>query len=485
MRPSSAARFILGSILIVALVLPAAPALAETTAYDGHHYEIVPTTTGSWIDASNQAAASTYLESPGHLVTITSAEENAFVNGLVPAAGGSGYIGLHDQVNEGTFTWVTGELVSYTAWEPGEPNNFEGVEDCAIQYPHGSWNDTGCTYQAASHFVIEYDGPFADSTPPTNPQVESSHTSAWSVDSTIIATLSGAADDRGVAGYAVLWSTSSGSSPDPVITQPASDTSVASPRLDSGEHYLHIRTADGAGNWSDASSYGPYRIDRTSPTQVVVRGPRAFHRARRESVTARWSAASDTHAGVAGYKLQYSRMRFAPNTEATGYTAENTVASTTERTASLPLQLGARNCMRVVATDGVDLNSMSRQRCINVPYAATQFRASAGDGWQELDRKRFAFGTAMTTDRQGARLRRTIAATRVGIRAIECRRCGVVRLRWGGHDRPFAQFRLRGTWTGVPAVKMAPAFAQRTSGTLIVEVASTNRRIAIDSIIVR
>lgn len=44
---------------------------------------------------------------------------------------------------------------------------------------------------------------------------------------------------------------------------------------------------------------------------------------------------------------------------------------------------------------------------------------------------------------------------------------------------------MRGKWTGVPAVKMAPSFQRCTSGKLIVEVASTDRRIAIDSIIVK
>ena len=44
---------------------------------------------------------------------------------------------------------------------------------------------------------------------------------------------------------------------------------------------------------------------------------------------------------------------------------------------------------------------------------------------------------------------------------------------------------MRGDWDGVPDLMMAPVFSNRTIGKLIVEVASSNRRIAIDSIIVK
>lgn len=56
----------------------------------------------------------------GHLVSIGSACENAFVSGI---AGGWAWIGFTDQDSEGNFVWVNGEPVTYTNWCGDEPNN--------------------------------------------------------------------------------------------------------------------------------------------------------------------------------------------------------------------------------------------------------------------------------------------------------------------------------------------------------------------------
>jgi hypothetical protein len=321
-----------------------------------------------------------------------------------------------------------------------------------------------------------------DTTPPTNPAVSASHTDSWSKNPVVTATLEGAFDASGVAGYALRWSTSATSTVTPALTHAGGDQTVTSPPLRSGTHYLHVRTADNAGNWSEATHAGPFNIDLAAPSRAVVQAPEASLLARARSLDVSWSAATDDHSGIGDYTVEYARTPFTLGASATGFTA---AATTTELSAVVPLQLGARNCMRVVSTDQVGHKSGSAARCIDAPFAATQFRASADDGWSESQRRRFAFGSAMVTYEQGATLRRKVSAKQIGIRAIVCRRCGVLHLRWAGEAAPFAEFDMRGQWTGVPAVKMAPIFGRRTSGKLIVEVASTNRRIAIDSIIVK
>jgi hypothetical protein len=98
--------------------------------YNGHSYY---RSTGSafWSTAKTNCS-----NMGGHLVTVTTSAENSFIFGLWP----SGWIGLTDEVNEGTWRWVTGESYSYTSWNAGEPNN-AGNEDYVQFVGGGKWND--------------------------------------------------------------------------------------------------------------------------------------------------------------------------------------------------------------------------------------------------------------------------------------------------------------------------------------------------------
>ena len=64
----------------------------------------------------------------GHLVVITSIEENDFVAGLLP--GQNLWIGLFQNINSPTYSepdggweWVSGESFDYENWADPEPNN--------------------------------------------------------------------------------------------------------------------------------------------------------------------------------------------------------------------------------------------------------------------------------------------------------------------------------------------------------------------------
>ena len=112
--------------------------------YNGHSY-YRSTGTANWTTARSNCIAM-----GGHLVTVTSSGENSFLFNLWP----SGWIGLTDEVTEGTWKWVTGETFSYTNWNSGEPNN-SGNEDYIQFVGSGKWNDLNNSSSLA--YVIEFD----------------------------------------------------------------------------------------------------------------------------------------------------------------------------------------------------------------------------------------------------------------------------------------------------------------------------------------
>jgi len=87
------------------------------------------------------------------LAVVTSAAENELVCKL--AGSGGVLIDATDSATEGTWRWSTGEAFAYANWNDGEPNNWNGDENCAqIDAASGNWNDVSCSTEGA--FVCEY-----------------------------------------------------------------------------------------------------------------------------------------------------------------------------------------------------------------------------------------------------------------------------------------------------------------------------------------
>ena len=129
---------------------------------NGHGYLVVVSGTIDWTDADAFANAR-----GGHLVTITTAEENGFVAALAVDAGGwaygagpwmGGFQPPGSVEPDGGWSWITGEPWSYTSWQPGEPNN-EGNENYLGFYGDagGGWNDVAVNDGHVYAYVIEFE----------------------------------------------------------------------------------------------------------------------------------------------------------------------------------------------------------------------------------------------------------------------------------------------------------------------------------------
>lgn len=112
--------------------------------YNGHSY-YRSTGSATWTTARSNCVAM-----GGHLVTITTSAEQSFIFNIWP----SGWIGLTDEVTEGTWRWVTGETYSYTNWNSGEPNN-SGNEDYVQFVSNGRWNDLNNS--SSLPYVLEFE----------------------------------------------------------------------------------------------------------------------------------------------------------------------------------------------------------------------------------------------------------------------------------------------------------------------------------------
>ncbi len=143
------------------------PALNDA---NGHFYEAVAAPDTDWFTAWQTAALSDSRGCDGHLATVTSAEENAFIASTFPQATLEGYWLGGNQLDTGGepgegWAWVTGEpFASYTNWAPGEPNNL-GEEDAlqfaGLFYPPTNapeWNDLAETALVGG-YVVEYECP--------------------------------------------------------------------------------------------------------------------------------------------------------------------------------------------------------------------------------------------------------------------------------------------------------------------------------------
>ncbi len=132
---------------------------SDATEFNGHYYKVYEITY-SWQEAK------TYCKSlGGHLMTITSQEEQDLATRLPIKSRTNYWIGATDEKAEGNWKWVTGEKWSFTAWAPNQPDNTQldtGIDEDYLQLCtdwNARWNDSANVQDdtAGIGFICEWD----------------------------------------------------------------------------------------------------------------------------------------------------------------------------------------------------------------------------------------------------------------------------------------------------------------------------------------
>jgi hypothetical protein len=126
---------------------------------NGHYYQYVPRIV-DFNSALTSAASASYLGRQGHLVTITSAEENKFVIDL--AAANSFWIAGSDAHQEGVWRWIAGpelgQLIHVTFLAARQSDDYRDEDYLGFAVSYG-WNDFQLPGNIVTKYVIEYECP--------------------------------------------------------------------------------------------------------------------------------------------------------------------------------------------------------------------------------------------------------------------------------------------------------------------------------------
>lgn len=174
-----------GAIPVVAHAQVVVPANPDPVSFNGHTYQVIIDPGIGWDDANDAAQLMTFEGKQGHLATITSFEEDEFIDGLrqgtpgINLSGGiaesqlwvGGFQAADSQEPGGGWEWVNNEGAiptpqspisgKYSNWRAGEPNDAGGNErHLAIGWGNlFVWNDGGGAENYAMYgYVVEFDG---------------------------------------------------------------------------------------------------------------------------------------------------------------------------------------------------------------------------------------------------------------------------------------------------------------------------------------
>jgi prepilin-type N-terminal cleavage/methylation domain-containing protein len=166
------------AIAMLAVAIPGSAGAVPVLGPTGNYYELIATPM-TWENARTAALGMSFLGEQGYLATVTSAQENLFVSGLL--AGANAWLGGNDVITADLWEWADGPESgldfwqglqggspvggAFTNWGSSDPNNAGGgqyalllcaqnVSPC-LNENLGQWIDRqGSDLQ---QFVVEYE----------------------------------------------------------------------------------------------------------------------------------------------------------------------------------------------------------------------------------------------------------------------------------------------------------------------------------------
>jgi hypothetical protein len=119
-------------------------------AENGHKYEVIGKSL-PWKNARDDCE-----KRGGYLATITSKEEQKFIQSLLKKKGDNNWFWLGGYREGKDWQWVTGESFTFTNWNTGEPSG--GGEDKLMLFKNGLWNDlSNGNYSNIAGYICEWD----------------------------------------------------------------------------------------------------------------------------------------------------------------------------------------------------------------------------------------------------------------------------------------------------------------------------------------
>lgn len=141
-----------------------------TDGGNGHYYEWIKEDSLDWTDAKLSTERKTYNGMLGHLVTITSVEEDFFVQTIFDTSVDRIWFGGYQKNNEneplGNWAWVTGETWEYAnfKWYADGTKYADGIYGHAdyLQWWQGGWDDNWVfgvnpSGERSNGYIIEYE----------------------------------------------------------------------------------------------------------------------------------------------------------------------------------------------------------------------------------------------------------------------------------------------------------------------------------------